>query len=441
MCDPRMKGATLLGLGQLLLLATAGGLAGCVSGNQSAARTSTVTMLVPASERSAWQRVAEGFEKARPDIDVVLIEGPNATDLREDLYTAALLARDETFDLVLMDVTWTAKFAEAGWLRELDSLVPREELDQLIHTTVETGRYEGRLFRVPVRSDVGLLYYRRDLLEAAGLDPPETVEDLERVARALQNAPTVWGFVWPGSQYEGLVCVFLEALTGHGGFWVDADTLAVGLDRPPALAALEFLTRARGELAYSPPGVVTYKEEESRRLFQDGRAIFLRNWPYVWRLAQAEGSPIRGRVGVQLMVHTPEGRAAGTLGGWGLGISRFSRNPELGAAFIRHAVSLEGQRALCLDTGYAPSRADAYVDPALVAANPLLPEVRTFLESAVPRPVIPRYAHASDILQRHISAALTGIELPDEALREAARETRLLLEPIARTRQTPRETP
>jgi multiple sugar transport system substrate-binding protein len=280
---------------------------------------------------------------------------------------------------------------------------------------------------MPVRTDVGVLYFREDLLAQAGATAPSTFEELTRLARELQDPPERWGFLWQGSQYEGLVCVFLEVLRGHGGFWVDAETLEVGLDRPAALRALEFLRTSRLTDPISPPGVTTYKEEESRRLFHDGRGVFLRNWPYVWRLAQAPGSPIAGRVGVRPMVHAPGERSAGTLGGWGLGISRFSRRPEAALAFLRHAVSLEGQRALCARSGYAPSRIEAYDDPTLREANPFLARLREIHAAAVARPGIARYALASDILQRHLSAALAGLRPPEAALRAAARETRVVL--------------
>jgi multiple sugar transport system substrate-binding protein len=178
--------------------------------------------------------------------------------------------------------------------------------------------------------------------------------------------------------------------------------------------------------------VTTYKEEESRRLFQDGRAAFLRSWPYVWRLAQAADSRIAGKVGVQPMVRAPGREGGGTLGGWGLGVSRFSRHPALAVAFIRHAVSLPSQRALCRDTGYAPALIEGYRDPVLLAGSPFLETLRELHRGAVLRPSVPRYALASDILQRHVSAALSGLEQPSEALSAAARETRLLLGP-ART--------
>jgi multiple sugar transport system substrate-binding protein len=404
---------------------------GCRDADRDAGRDQRLALMVPATERSYWVPIAKAFQASRPSVEVEISEGPNATDLRENLHTAALLARDESLDLVYMDVTWTSKFAAAGWLVPLDQAYPAESLRAFLPAAVEAGRYRGRLYRIPVRTDLGLLFYRSDLLEQAGLDPPATFEDLARTARALQSPPRLWGYVWQGSQYEGLVCNYLEVLHGHGGFWIEAETLEVGLDRPPALAALEFLLRSRVGDPITPPGVTTYREEESRRLFQDGRAVFLRNWAYVWRLAQSEGSAVAGRVGVRPMVHAPGGSDAGTLGGWGLGVSRYCRKPGLAVDFIRHATSLASQRALCAPTGYAPARRDAYEDPELLAANPFLAELRSLHERAVPRPVIPRYARASDILQRHLSATLSGLAGPREALDGAARETRLLLHDLA----------
>jgi multiple sugar transport system substrate-binding protein len=386
-----------------------------------------VTLMLPPSERPFWDPIARAFEADHPGTQVELVEGPQSTDLREDLYTASLLARDPTFDLVYLDVTWTPKLAAAGWLLPLDDLLAAEEQARFLPAALAAGRFDGRLYRVPVRTDVGLLYHRRDWLDQAGLPPPETFAELARIARALQSPPRRWGFVWQGRQYEGLVCAFLEVLHGHGGFWIDPSVGAVGLDRPEAAAALSFLVDCLRGTPISPPGVATYQEEESRRIFQDGRAVFLRNWPYAWRLSQAEDSPLRGRVGAGAMVRAPGGRRAGTLGGWGLGISAFSPDPGPALAFIRAATSLDGQRALCAPTGYAPARADAYDDPELLAANPFLAELRRLHEHAVARPAVAGYALASDILQRHLSAALAGRRDPGDALRAAARETRAAL--------------
>jgi len=404
-----------------------GPLASCGPGDDAGGGVRLAVMMQP-GERPFWIPIAESFERDHPGVRVDLVEGPHATDLRENLYTASLLAGDPSFDLVYMDVTWTSKFAAAGWLRPLDDAFDETERERFLDVALNAGVYRGRLYRIPARTDVGVLYYRSDWLEEAGFDPPETFADLERIARALQEPPNRWGYVWQGKQYEGLVCDFLEVLNGFGGFWIREGTLEVGLDRPEAVAALTFLAgTCAGRDPISPPGVTTYQEEESRRLFQDGRAVFLRNWPYAWRLAQREDSPLRGRVGVIPMVRAEGGQRAGTLGGWGLGVSAFSRHPELAIAFIRHATTLESQRALCAPAGYAPALRAAYEDRELLAENSFLARLLAIHARAVPRPIVARYALASDILQRHLSAALAGADTPKAALAAAAFETRQML--------------
>ncbi len=399
----------------------------CRPADESEGAGVTLRMLVPANERPFWLPLAESFRQTRPGVSLELEEGPVPTDLRESLTTSALLSGDGAFDLVYLDVTWTPKLAAAGWLRPLDDDLGEEERAEFLPQAVEAGVYRGRLYRLPFRTDVGLLYYRADLLAAAGILPPRTFAELEESARRLQSPPDRWGFLWQGAQYEGLVCFFLEVLHGHGGFWIEAESLRVGLDRPEAEAALAFLVRARAPSGISPPGVAAYREEETRQLFQGGRAVFLRSWPYVWRLAQREGSAVAGKVGV-LPVPTLSGAlGAGTLGGWGLAVARSSRHPAEAVAFLRHATSLESQRLFCAPTGFAPARIEAWSDPTLLAANPFLAELLRIHAGARARPVVARYAQASDILQRHVTAALAGLETTREALDAAARETRLVL--------------
>jgi multiple sugar transport system substrate-binding protein len=411
-----------------VLIAVALAAAGCRdTGTRATERVVTVRVLLPASERPSWAPIAARFAQEHPGARLELIEGPESTDLRRDLLTASLLARDPTFDLLYMDVTWTGTFAAAGWLRPLDRDLAPSELAGLLPAALDAGRYAGHLYRIPVRTDYGLLYYRRDLLSAAHLPPPGTFDELVSDARRLQSPPARWGFVWQGKQYEGLVCDYLETLSACGGFWIDPGTLTVGLDRPEATRALTFLTDCVRGAAISPPGVTTYEEEEGRRLFQDGRVVFLRSWPYVWSLAQSPDSRVAGRIDATTMVHAPGHAPASTMGGWGLGISAYSSHPTLAEGLIRIVISPEGQRWLCASTGFAPARRDAYDDPSLLAANPFLPRLQSISEHAVVRPVVARYPEASDILQRHLSAALVGDEPPSEALARAAAETRRLL--------------
>ncbi|MDX2097635.1 MAG: ABC transporter substrate-binding protein [Leptolyngbyaceae cyanobacterium bins.59] len=389
----------------------------------------TLNLLMTAPDAQPWkQGLIRDFETQNPRIRINIIEGPNATNLLEDLYTSAFILGDSPYDLINMDVIWTAKFASAGWLLDLTDRVSPEELQAFSPKDVEGGRYNDRLYRMPIRSDAGMLYYRKDLLQEAGLQPPETFADLIRISKTLQEKDAAqWGYIWQGRQYEGLVAMFIEVLEGFGGFWVNPDTLDVGLDRPEALQAIAFLKDTVKE-GVSPPGVTTYQEEETRRLFQGGQAVFLRSWPYVWPLANQEGSPVKGKIAIQSMVHAPGQTGGSCLGGWGLGIAKSSRHPKEAWTAIQFFTSREAQKRFILNAGYVPSRRELFTDPEIVAKYGHYPQLLEVVDQAVLRPPIAQYAQVSDILQRYLSATLTHRLSPEQAMQSAAAETRRLLE-------------
>lgn len=389
----------------------------------------TLTILMNALEVSSWRDVlVPSFEAKHPNIKIEIIEGPNQTNLQEDLYTSAFLLGDSPYDLIMMDVIWTGKFAAAGWLLDLSDRVSQDELRAgFLAKDIEGGMYNDKLYRMPFRSDMGMFYYRRDLLETAGYEPPETFEELMKISQDLQQQKVAqWGYLWQGRQYEGLSAMFVEVLEGFGGFWVNPDTLEVGLDRPESISAVNFLISTI-QSGVSPSGVTTYAEEESRRLFQSGEAVFLRSWPYVWALANQD-SPIAGKIGIKPMVSTANHDPGACLGGWGFGITKTTRHPDEAWQAVEYFTSAEAQRQFILNTGYVPSRKQLFNDPEIVAKYPHYPQLLEVAETAVLRPPIPQYAQASDILQRYLNGALTGRFNPEKAMQSAANETRRLLE-------------
>lgn len=389
----------------------------------------TVSVLMNAGEVSYWKDlIIKDFEKENPDIRIQIIEAPNATDLTENLYTSAFLLGDSPYDLVYMDVIWTSKFAAAGWLLDLTDRISQDELNVFLEKDVEAGRYQNRLYRIPIRSDAGMLYYRKDLLEKIGAKPPETFEELLKISQELQAKKLIpWGYVWQGAQYEGLPAMFVEILKGFGGFWVNPDTLEVGLDKPEAIQAVEFLRSAIAQ-NISPSGVTTYREEDTRRLFVSGETAFLRNWPYVWSSANQDGSKIKDKVGIKPMVHIPGVTGGACLGGWGMGIAKNSKHPEEAWRAIQYFTRKEPQRRFTLETGNTSSRKDLFSDPQILAKYPHYPQLQQILDNSVLRPAIAQYAQASDILQRYLNATLSNPKLSAEtAMKSAARETRNLL--------------
>jgi multiple sugar transport system substrate-binding protein len=387
----------------------------------------TITLLNRALDSDLWRQVTQDFERRNPDIRVNIIEGPNSPDALEDLYTSSFLLGDSPYDLLVMDVIWVPKFAAAGWLRDLTPYLSKPERAKFLEGDLQGGSYRGHLYRLPFRSDAGMLYYRRDLLDDAKLEPPQTTDELLGVAKRLQDRQQVrWGYLWPGKQYEGLAAMFTELLAAYGGIWIDPDTLAVGLDQPRAIAAAEFL-RQTVTSGITPPGVSSYQEEEGRRLFQNGQALFMRNWPYAWPLMQAPESTVRNQIGIKPMVHAPGQQSAACQGGWGFGIAQSTAHPEAAWRLIEYLSSEPVQKRFALESGYLPTRHALYEDPELIARYPFYPDLERILSKAVLRPPVAQYSQASDILQRYLSAALTGEQTPAAAMQAAAAETRLLL--------------
>lgn len=397
----------------------------------------TLNILMNAVDAAQWQPMVQEFEAQNPDIRLNVIEGPNETNLVENLYTSAFLLGDSPYDLIYMDVVWIPKFAAAGWLLDLSDRISPDQLAEYLEVAVDAGRYQGGLYWIPHRSDAGMLYYRQDLLEQVGREPPTTFTELIQTSQVLQKQDLVpWGYVWQGRQYEGLVAMFVEILEGYGGFWINPETGTVGLDQPNAVQAVQFLQRAV-ELGVSPPGVTTYGEEETRRLFQSGNAAFLRNWPYVWALAA--DSPVAGKIGIKPMIHAPTHDSGACLGGWGLGITKSTRHPDAAWRAIQYLTSADTQREFILESGYVPSRPALFTDPAIVAKYGHYPQLLEVVNQAVLRPPIPQYAQASDILQRYLSSAITDRMEPEAAMQAAAGETRRLLGRVQR--QAQRQTP
>jgi multiple sugar transport system substrate-binding protein len=178
----------------------------------------------------------------------------------------------------------------------------------------------------------------------------------------------------------------------------------------------------------SPPGVTTYIEEDTRRIFQNGEAAFLRSWPYVWPLANADNSSIKGKVGIMPLIPSAGHTGGSCLGGWGLGISKTTSHYKEALKVVKFVTSQEPQKQFILDAGYVPSRRSLFTAPDVVAKYNYYPEFLEVVQKAVLRPPIAQYAQASDILQRYLSAALTNQMTAEQAMNEAARETRLLLQ-------------
>lgn len=383
-----------------------------------------------AGDPRLFRKLLDRFEEENPDIRVIDETLPASTDEQHQFYVINLEGESRDFDLLSMDVIWVPELSRAGWVRDLTALYPREEQLKFFPATVEANTYRGRLYGVPWYIDAGVLYYRKDLLDRYGFSPPKTWAELVRIARTIlrgEGDPGLRGFIWQGKQYEGLVCNALEYVWGNGGEVLDRENRVV-IDRPPVEEALAFMRDLIARYQITPDFVTTAIEEPTRHLFGNGHAIFLRNWPYAWNIFQREGSKVKGKVGMAPLPGFKEGQGAATLGGWQLGINRFSEHPEEAGRLIRFLTSEEAQRSLALQVGYKPTRMALYRDPALREAQPFVDALYPIFLKARPRPVTPYYMMISQVLQAEFSAVLAGVKEPKEALRSAGRKIEYILQ-------------
>jgi multiple sugar transport system substrate-binding protein len=370
------------------------------------------------------------FEARHPGVRVKPESLSWNSDDQHQFLVINMEGRGTAFDVMMLDVIWVAEFARAGWLLDLRPWVSDEELAPHFPSTLPPATWNGGVWAMPWLMNVGMLYYRTDLLARHGLSPPRTWEELlVQVARvrAAERDPRLDGVVWQGRQYEGLIVNALEALWANGAR-VLADDGAPLPDPERAADALAFLRRLIVGGA-SPAWVTAADEELSRRHFGDGRAIFLRNWPYAMDLFQQAGSPVRGKVGIApLPGRAGVGDGVGASGGAHLGVDRRTRHPALAAALVRFLAGAAAQKTMTLSAALNPTRMALYHDPEVVRVHPDFPVVHDLMRRARPRPVTPSYLMLSTTLQPEFSAALVGVKTPHDAVAHARRRLAYLLE-------------
>ncbi len=359
---------------------------------------------------------------------VTIVSTPNSATERLALYQQLLAAGAEDIDVFQIDVIWPGILAS-----HFIDLAPHSDGAEDAHFTaiVENNTVGGELKAMPWYTDAGVLYYRADLLEKHGRAVPTTWAELTETARVVMDAERaagvsgMWGYVFQGSAYEGLTCNALEWIDSFGGGEIiDADG-EITVNNPRAVEAIA--TAAGWVRTIAPEGVLNYTEEEARGVFQSGNAVFMRNWPYAWSLANSQDSPIRGNVGVvALPKGGDDGKNTGVLGGWQLAVSRYSPNAEIAADLVMYLTSEAEQKRRAIEASYNPTIPALYEDDEVLEAVPFFGDLYETFTNAVARPsrvTGERYNRVSNSFWNAVHSALTGRQTAEQAM--AALETEL----------------
>lgn len=305
-------------------------------------------------------------------IQVNVIPKPQSATDTYAQYQRFFQGQSSDLDTMEIDVIWPGAFAA-----NLVDLGPKlgDAAKNHYPGIVANDTVGGKLVAMPFFSDFGILYYRTDLLQKYNIGaPPKTWDELEQQATTIMNGekasnPNFGGFVWQGNAYEGLTCDALEWLASNGGGLIIENGKCT-INNPQATA---ILTKVKGWIGtIAPRGVTTYQEEDARNTFQSGNAAFMRNWPYAYALGNAADSPVKGKFDVTSLPAAQGQKPVGTIGGWALAVSKYSKNQDAAIEFTRYMTSPEVQTYRAVIGTYVPTIQSVASDPAVQQAQPYL---------------------------------------------------------------------
>lgn len=316
-------------------------------------------------------------------------------------------SKSSAFDVMMLDVVWPGAFAP--YLVDLKSSLGKEAKAHAAGI-IKNNTINGKLVAMPWFGDFGILYYRTDLLKKYGYkSPPKTWAQLGAMAQKIQDGEQAsnsnfYGFVYQGNAYEGLTCDALEWLASSGGGHF-VDNGKASINNPQAVAMMNLQRSWVGKI--TPRGVTTYQEGEADQAFGAGNAAFMRNWPYAY--SKSQSGPIKGKFDVTVLPHTGKSPSVGTVGGWQLGVSKFSKNQGAAIELVRYLTSPAVEKFNAIFNTNVPTIPAVAADKAVRKANPYLkPEIANVVRVTRPTILGTKYAQGSQIIYQGLNQILNG---------------------------------
>ncbi|HWC86888.1 MAG TPA: extracellular solute-binding protein [Solirubrobacteraceae bacterium] len=312
-----------------------------------------------------------------------------------------LAAGDPSIDILAMDVDWTTEYATAKWIRPWPAALASQVTLGDLPGPVATATVNGRLFAAPLNSNTELLWYRKDLLADIHKPPPTTWTQMidDAIVLARQGKPHY--IEEQGAQYEGLTVWFNSMVDSAGGaILTKNDKIVVG---PSTQAAASIMHRLATSPAADPSLNVT-QESQSETAFEHNTAAFQINYPFVWAAARKDTPSIGKEMGYAPFPRVSPGIAPHvSIGGYNLGVSSFSKHPQLAFDAVRCMIQPQFQRRDAIQGGLAPVRASIYSEPAFIKAYPFSAQIKAQLEHYGIRPQSPVYADVTLAIQKALS--------------------------------------
>jgi trehalose/maltose transport system substrate-binding protein len=382
--------------------------------------TDSVTLAMSAgsvgNEFDTVQAIAKDYMAACPNVTVKAVAHPaSSTDILAQ-YQQIFNAKSSEMDIVQMDVIWPGLLAEH--LVDLNQYVSKDFVAGFVQSNITNNTVKGQLVALPWFAGSGMLYFRTDLLKKYSVAVPQTWDDLYTAAKKIQDGERAagnkdfWGFVYQGKAYEGLTCDALEWQASVGGGTILGTDGTIQVNNPETIGIFDKMAKWVGDIV--PQGVTTFQEEDARAVWQAGNAAFMRNWGYAYPLGQAKDDKgnlpvIAGQFDVAPLPGAKAGMSAATLGGWELGVSKYSKNIKAAVALVVYFTGYDAQVKYILARGEAPTFLQVYDNDQIKTQLPYLKA--DVIKAAVARPSTvsgDKYAKVSELYYTAVNDILTG---------------------------------
>ena len=383
-------------LAAVAAIATIAFIVGC--GSSSGSGPVTLNWYVFPEPSGSFQTAASNCSKAsggKYDIKINFLS--TSSDQQRVSLVRRLAANDSSIDILAMDVDWTAEFATAKWIVPVPSQLAQQIRTQDLKGPVQTATVNGRLWAVPLNSNTQLLWYRKDLVP----HPPKTwnqmIDDAEQLAK--QGKPHY--IEEQGAQYEGLTVWFNSMVNSAGGQIITGDNkVVIG---KPAVVGATIMRRLANSVAADPSLNVTM-EGQSDTAFDQGKAAFEINYPFVWQSAKATNPAVAKNMGYAPFPQVTPGRTPRvSIGGYNLGISSHSKHPDLAFQAAQCLIQPANQTRNAVKGGLAPVAASIYDQPAFAKAYPFHELIKQQLQTYGLRPQTAAYADVTLAIQKTLS--------------------------------------
>ncbi len=389
-----------------------------IGSSMPASAQTTLRAFVSSQHRpEVWRKAFDLYEARNPGIKIGLETGGNTSDAQAQYLNTVMTAKDASLDVLILDVIRPAQYAAAGWTVPFNEVIGSDTASYMKHylpAYAEANTIDGKVVALPAFADAMFLYYRKDLLEKHGVNPPQDWDELAASAKKIlgaEKSENLQGLSFQGKAIEGAVCTFLlpywsmgKQLISNGKFSFDRDT---------AIKSLK-LWKDFADQGVAKKNIAEVATDDTRKEFQTGNVVFAVNWSYAWGQFQGPESAVKDKVGVVKLPAVAGGSSASCLGGWEWGVSTYSKNKTEAQKFVQFLSSPEISKFMAINAALLPQFPDVYADAEVVKAVPWFAQARAVVDTAKSRPVTPRYNEVSEIVRTTVNAVLAGTVTPEQ---------------------------